>query len=198
MSEWERMENEPILWYTRFERYRLMGSNRSLLGVHKLEIAEKGRKGKSNKPPTKAPTAWDKAASEWNWKTRAEAWDMLEVERKAAAAALQQAKEEAEKEQERQEWRLKRKQLAQGLFAKTAAALNSIGSENPIANLSQVANTVKIALGELRAEFDDMPTQRAEFTKPIEINGLIAFTAEQELDEWRKQQLGKVSNMLSA
>jgi len=189
------MENEPILWYTRFERYRLMGSNRSLLGVYKTEL---GRKEQNNKPPVNAPMVWRKAAESWNWKARAESWDMQEVERKAAAAAIQQAKEEAENERERQEWRLKRKQLAQGLFAKTAAALNSIGGENPIANLPQVANAVKIALGELRAEFDDLPTQRAEFTKPIEINGMVAVTAEQELDEWRKQQLGKVLSMLSA
>lgn len=194
MSEWERMENEPILWYTRFERYRLMGSNRSVLATYHGELASSGREWQNSK----TPNSWNINSDKWNWKARAEAWDMLEVERKAAAAALQQAKEEAEKERERQEWRLKRKQLAQGLFAKAAAALNSIGTATPLANLSQVANTVKIALGELRAEFDDMPTQRAEFTKPIEINGLIAFTAEQELDEWRKQQLGKVSNMLSA
>lgn len=157
MSEWERMENEPILWYTRFERYRLMGSNRSLLGVYKTEL---GRKEQNNKPPVNAPMVWRKAAESWNWKARAESWDMQEVEARAAAAALQQAKEEAEKERERQEWRLKRRQLAQGLFAKAAAALNSVGGENPIANLSQVANTVKIVLGELRAEFDDLPTQR--------------------------------------
>jgi len=160
MNEWARREGEPMIWYNRFERYRLMGSTRSLLGMYKLEIAEKGRKGKSTKPPTKAPTAWDKAATAWNWKARAESWDMQEVEARAAAAAALQAKEDAERERERQEWRLKRKQLAQGLFAKAAAALNSVGGENPIANLSQVANTVKIVLGELRAEFDDLPTQR--------------------------------------
>jgi len=195
MSEWERMENEPILWYTRFERYRLLGSTRSLLGAYKTEL---GRKEQNKKPPVNAPMVWRNAADKWNWKARAESWDMQEAQNRAAAAALQQAKEEAEKERERQEWRLKRKQLAQGLFAKAAAALNSVGGDNPIANLSQVANTVKIVLGELRAEFDDMPTQRAELTKPIEINGMIAIAAEQELDEWRKQQLGKVLSMLSA
>lgn len=34
--------------------------------------------------------------------------------------------------------------------------------------------------------------------KPIEFNAIIALTAEQELDEWRKQQLVKISNTPSA
>jgi len=156
MSEWARREGEPTIWYNRFERYRLMGSNRSMLGVVMAEMGKDGQKRTSQN----IPNSWRLNADKWEWKARAEAWDMHEVEARAAAAALQQAKEDAERERERQEWRLKRRQLAQGLFAKAAAALNSVGGENPIANLSQVANTVKIVLGELRAEFDDLPTQR--------------------------------------
>ncbi len=159
MSEWERMENEPTKWYNRFERYRLMGSNRSVLATYHAESANNG----NGRQKGLTPGSWSINADKWNWKARAEAWDMLEVERKAAAAALQQAKEEAEREQERQEWRLKRKQLAQGLFAKAVGYLNAVGNvkqgevvtTESYAGMAKVAGVVKVVLGELRAEFDD-------------------------------------------
>lgn len=180
MSEWDRQEGEPTKWYNRFERYRLMGSNRSVLATYHGESAKSG----NGRQKGLTPGSWSTNADKWNWKARAEAWDMQEAQSRAAAAALQQAKEEAEKERERREWRLKRKQLAQGLFAKAATALNSVGGENPIANLNQVANTVKIVLGELRAEFDDMPTQRG-VTWNLDPESL-ADKSESELEALRK------------
>lgn len=68
---WERQEGEPNLWYQRFERYRLAGPTRSLLGTVNAEKAERGvqRRARST------PGAWQRKFEKWNWKARAEAWD---------------------------------------------------------------------------------------------------------------------------
>lgn len=68
--QWERRENEPNLWYSRFVAYRNMGTSRSLLGAVSAErkLAQKGA-AKS------VPQSWYEAAKTWDWKARAEAWD---------------------------------------------------------------------------------------------------------------------------
>jgi hypothetical protein len=69
---WERQgEDESNLWYDRFVLYLQMGPSRSLLGAENLE---KDRKGQE-KSDVSASGAWRKAANEWKWKERAEAWD---------------------------------------------------------------------------------------------------------------------------
>jgi hypothetical protein len=192
VGEWDRREGEPTKWYTRFEAYRLMGSNRSLLGTVNSEPGKEGQKRTSQN----IPNSWRTAAEKWEWKVRAEAWDMREARREAAAVAAWKEREWAEEEQARIEWRAKRKQLAQGLFSKAAEALTKLGKDESIGTLSQVANTVKIVLGELRAEFDDLPTQRGEFTGPG--GGPIEITAvpyaEDELTEWRQRQRRDLQN----
>src|SRR5260370_28737928 len=41
-ESWDRQPAEPNVWYTRFERYRLAGRSRSLLGTLNSEMLEKG------------------------------------------------------------------------------------------------------------------------------------------------------------
>jgi hypothetical protein len=84
---WDRMPGEPNRWFSRFERYRLVGSGRTLLGTVN---AEKGQKGQ--KRQTVIPGAWSRAAAQWRWKQRAEAWD--EQERQKAREAHAHAIEE--------------------------------------------------------------------------------------------------------
>lgn len=85
---WDRQPGERNLWYDRFTRYRLIGATRSLLGIYKLDLQERGRKGK--KEPTRAAESWRKASAEWNWKARAEAWD--EIIRQERIAAEEEAR----------------------------------------------------------------------------------------------------------
>lgn len=68
---WERMEDEPNLWYDRFVSYLQMGPSRSLLGAENLEKARNGLK----KSEVSASGAWRDSAKQWKWKERAEAWD---------------------------------------------------------------------------------------------------------------------------
>lgn len=90
VSPWERLPGEPMLWYARFERYRLAGRKRSLTGIYNAERAER------DKPPLKAPPrVWVLRAREWGWQERAEAWDATQLE------------------EQREEWRERREALRQ-------------------------------------------------------------------------------------
>ncbi len=65
---------EPMLWFGRFTLYREMGTERSLLGA--VNKANKRKKKQSF-----IPGSWSEASKKWNWKSRAESWDLAEIER---------------------------------------------------------------------------------------------------------------------
>ncbi|HIK39787.1 hypothetical protein [Thermoleptolyngbya sp. M55_K2018_002] len=67
---WEQQLGEPNLWFDRFHAYLLMGSGRSLLGAYNQE-REKARKGATKT----IPSAWNDAATRWDWQHRAWAFD---------------------------------------------------------------------------------------------------------------------------
>lgn len=81
MSDWQRQEGEPNLWYSRFERFRLMGPTRSLLAVYEHYLAQKGAKRRNGGG---IPGAWRRAVERWRWIERAEAWDQSEREKREA------------------------------------------------------------------------------------------------------------------
>ena len=70
-KQWERQQGEPILWFGRFERYRILGTERNLLSVYNAWRAEVGKGGQK----TSIPHAWDINCKRWDWRERAEAWD---------------------------------------------------------------------------------------------------------------------------
>lgn len=67
---WDRLPREPNRWYDRFERFRLMGSNRAIIGVYNGEREKNGKPRCASVPPP-----WNVAAHTYNWRERAEAWD---------------------------------------------------------------------------------------------------------------------------
>lgn len=77
MSEiWERLPDEPLLWFRRFERFRLMTPTRSIAEVfqdeHKTE--------KNREKPRKKPTGdWYEQAQQWQWIERVTAWDAVQT-----------------------------------------------------------------------------------------------------------------------
>jgi len=156
---WERQRDsdgklEPNRWYSRFTAYRLMGSGRSLLGCVNQERVQKGTKRRNS-----VPGAWSRAFERWCWRERAEAWDKAERERT-----------EAEYEAERLEWRERRRQMLQGFFSQLAKALQKFEPEG--ASLGQLTQAVRTVTQELRAEYDDLPTEKRDVTtggKPIAI-----------------------------
>jgi len=149
MELWQRQRNEdstlePNLWYDRFTQFRLMGPTRSLLGCVNQERVKKGQK-QSNY----IPGSWRDASKKWNWHKRAEVWDEAQRER-----------EQEEYEEERLEWRKRRRRLLQGFFAKLAQALDHFEPER--VTLGQLTQAVKTVMEELRAEFDDLPTEKKD------------------------------------
>jgi hypothetical protein len=70
---WERQPGEPNLWFSRFERFRLTGPTRTLLGMVNAELVEQGRSRQ-----LRVPGAWNRAFAKWRWRERAEAWDESE------------------------------------------------------------------------------------------------------------------------
>jgi hypothetical protein len=102
---WDRQVGEPARWFHRFEKYRLAGPERTLLGVFHQEFAAKNgetqsgeKREKKCKRPSRVqrmPGSWPTAASRWRWKERAEAWDAEQVRRDRAA--IQEARNAAVK-----------------------------------------------------------------------------------------------------
>jgi len=84
-----------------------MGTERSLLGAVNLHRVKNGaKKGNS------VPGSWEEAFNDWNWKKRAEAWDIAELER---------IKQEDQKDAD--EWRVNRLKDAKAFRAKSLELL---------------------------------------------------------------------------
>ncbi len=125
MNAWERQTDsdgnpEPMLWYARFEQYRLMGPGRSL-----LECVNRWRDEKGRNRTTNVPGAWNLAYERWQWKARAEAWD-------TEILAKQAAEEEEKWVKRRAEWREQEYSSARALAEKAQLMLRAF----------QVARTV--------------------------------------------------------
>lgn len=76
MTPWQRLPDENMRWYARFEAYRLAGPNRSILSTYNAELAREGKEKRGN-----LPSSWSTAANKFNWAARAEAWDIQEQSR---------------------------------------------------------------------------------------------------------------------
>lgn len=81
---WDKQEDEPPIWFRRFERYRLMEPVRSIVAVFQQEETKKNRE-----KPRKKPTGdWYEIAKKWKWEERVAAWDAYvdeEVEKRIVA-----------------------------------------------------------------------------------------------------------------
>jgi hypothetical protein len=67
---WEQVKGESNRWYARFESFRLIGPNRSLLAAVNADRVARG----VNRTRS-VPQGWAKNAKHWHWRERAEAWD---------------------------------------------------------------------------------------------------------------------------
>lgn len=77
---WEHWPGEPMLWFKRFEHYRLM-TDRSLTGAYRTWQERRHElSGRSGPIYKSAPCHWVRAAHKWSWKERAEAWDVSVLE----------------------------------------------------------------------------------------------------------------------
>jgi hypothetical protein len=173
---WERQAGEPNRWFARFERYRLAGPSRSLLGTVHAELAEKG-----DKRQTKVPGAWSRAAADWRWRQRAEAWD--EQQRQLARAGHAQAVADMNQ---------RHIQEAQALQSKAiqrlkALALDDLSATEVLRYLVEASKLERTARGE--------PESIAERRLTGKGGGAIAFSledavlADKELETWKHDRV---------
>lgn len=74
---------EPHNWYQRFHRFCDLGPSRSLDHCYRVFIAERDGLSEIPAPGTvRAPGAWVEKAGEYNWRSRAAAWDAEQRQRK--------------------------------------------------------------------------------------------------------------------
>ena len=68
----EKGELEPAMWYGRFDLYRSLGTERSLLGAYRAWRVERGA---ISYKVMAVSQSWVRNSRLWHWKDRAEAWD---------------------------------------------------------------------------------------------------------------------------
>jgi len=171
VNDWDRVPGEPVLWYERFDLYRLAGPGRGLDATYRLVSGKSGRAG----------AAWWKNAERWHWQDRAEAWDAEERVKLHAA--------EEERRRAAREERLR-------LLGEARAAVWQ-GLDN--ANLAELSKEeARGMLGTLRMFFfEALRGERLEMGEPTEIVGdldVVQFRADDlakaqdELREWREKR----------
>lgn len=148
--EWDRQPGEPILWYERFEEFRLMGAKRSVFAVYVRYRRLKAGDPKLKVKPT-IPGAWTRARREWRWDERAAAWDKLESERR---------REEAEEERLRH--REIRRAMTTNALNKVYAGLDHLKPED--LKWGEFIGALRALLHDLRDEYDDHPANRHQIT----------------------------------
>jgi hypothetical protein len=173
---WEQQPGEPSRWYARFERFRLAGPSRSLLGAVKSERQENGKRSTRS-----VPQAWAKATQQWRWRERAEAWDVHE-RRQARAAHAQQI----------EEMNRRHVQEARGLQSAAIGRLKSL-------NLEQLSPSEMlrflVAAAKLERTALGVPESIEEQRLTGAGGGAVIFTledavrADQELEEWNHDRL---------
>jgi len=122
-------------WFTLFAQY-----------VHQADT------GAALKPPTRQERTLAGWSSRYAWQARV---DRLLV--------IDRAKEAAAWEEERLQWRERRRRLLQAFYGKTLKALSVMEMSDDMAekpSLGALTNAVRTVTTELRAEYDDEPTHR--------------------------------------
>ncbi len=75
-NPWDRQRDEnglePIMWHSRFDAFRAMGPERSLMAAYREWRVQRGAEGRR---VTSVPASWLRNSRKWNWRERAEAWD---------------------------------------------------------------------------------------------------------------------------
>lgn len=107
---WEQMENEPGIWFDRFNIWRGLGPSRTIEDAWRQDRARKGLSGK------RPHFRWYEVRKEWKWDERVAAWDDF------YAKELQRHELEAEK-RSRDQARSDRRALIDGFTGTMSTAL---------------------------------------------------------------------------
>lgn len=176
LEPWERLSGEPNRWYARFERFRLAGPSRSLLGTVNAETAEKGGKRK-----TKVSGGWNQAAERWRWRERAEAWD--ESERQKARQVRAREIEEMNRRHVQESRALQNKAIERLKMLKT----EELAPAELLRYLVEAAKLERTALGEPEAIAEQRLTGQGG--GPIQFGLEETIEASRQLEAWTHDRL---------
>jgi hypothetical protein len=175
-ESWDRQPGETNRWYSRFERYRLAGPGRSLLGTLNHERRDTGLPKKA-----KVPGAWNRACARWRWRERAEAWD--EQQRHQARAVHAQEMEDMNR-RHIQEAKALQSTAVQGL---RALAPDNLSATEVLRFFVEAAKLERSARGQ--------PETIEEQRRTGTTDGAVLFsfedavTAQKELQEWQNDRV---------
>lgn len=174
---WERQDNEPTLWFSRFQRFLALGRERSLLGLYNAVRREKaGKDGKPFKVATSTPGAWDEAAKKWNWRKRAEAYDLTQLKQEFGDMELMILTE-----------RKRRLKIYDDALGKIAKRLETVDLNE--VSLQQLIAALRILSVQQRADLNDTPEQRPPQTeKPRRITRIRAVISDTVVAEYDSPQ----------
>lgn len=154
------LPNESDNAFRAFADYVAMGAGRSLTALLELYARRSQSDSEARPIPTRRIATLKGWSARFQWQARIIRQTELDVE------------------QERAEWRAQRRKVLGGAFAKIALALNGL---NPAEmNPALIMRSVQMIMGELRSEYDELPTMRFDMKfKPEE----LAAMSDEELNE---------------
>jgi len=188
MSEqklYDRQPGEPLLWYQRFTRFRLMQPVRSVASVYHEEQSQSSHATSNDVIlRSKVPGAWYQLAERWHWEERAAAWDAEQVcalEKEIAAARARVFTHGYARVDRRIEDLDK---LAESLFAEVfeegkrwLADVKSVGT-GPTAERVDLVQFNSDLIREFRATLADIAGEMGERVKKTELNAQVHSTGQ--------------------
>ncbi len=169
---WERQPGEPMMWYTRFDKYyRIQDGAESERNLRQAYHMWRRDNGNPPKPTTGVSSAWTDKFKEWNWKDRAEAWDMEQHRLRMQA-----------EEEERAEMLKEHITLARALWQRGAATLKRMQEKKETLTHEQARQYIKDGIS-LERQARGLPEYLLE----------VAQLTDEELQEQYAELLAKVS-----
>lgn len=184
--DWLQREGEPPQWFARFERYLMLGEKRSVEAVWQDEQKRAGAaKGSKGQHPTRPTRHWYHAAKEWQWASRAEAYERHQLDL-----------EKAEWEAKRKKARERRLQLLDAFAMPLVQSMS--GFDPKAAKPGDLGKLFEIFMEQSRIEYDDLPTNRVDVTSggkelkslTADVQVALRKKAREELEEFDKQFYG--------
>lgn len=176
---WDRRPGEPMLWFARFEVYRELGPGRTIEDVWRISTAQQST------PPKRPHNRWYDVAREWDWQTRAEAWDEMQIAEQRAMAVAEAQERRQREAAERERARQNRRSLLNGFLGKLSESLLNFPEG---AKLDELTKATQMVVQELRAEYNDLPVQKIGFMNEEDLDAAI----EQEFERLLRGSAGVV------
>jgi hypothetical protein len=185
---WRRQPGEPQSWHLRFMRFCRMGFGRSLLGLYNQERSERGLK-----PKLQVSGSFEKRVVEFDWRSRAAAWDMHRERQDRTAW-----------EKRRREWRNHEVEYAKALLKKAELMLQfplavteqSVTQEGGKTIITNVINPCRWSIRDA-ASMIETADRLYRLALEMETNRSVTdIQIETDIEEIRRKRWEEIKDML--